>query len=371
MAVAGLIALIVGLLSLLFWAVTSSLVFLLLIHAHRWAAFRRHQAYDYRSPPFGAILKLAAQQIATGLILIFVVMVVTIKFNVNPGNPRIEYLFFLTFFLSVVFLGQRQAKFLIPLPGLWSARIFWIPIGIGAQLLVFIGYLSFHFGNKTLYSERYEKERSVLPSAPTSLLPQIVQLRPSKITLSIPGNHIRYIHTLRLHDYESTYAHKFTDRVELGFLLPDFQAQTQENKKLFFTEKSTDLLTMQIYPSSADNNLDTNKAWDRADLARKTPLNESFIARGIIYVGHDTQTGLTEYHWMGGAAERWFISKSRNLVVRCMGHEGGWLILQPCDATHSYPNNLTVTYSFPYARLSDWQAIDNFVKATFAAYPQR
>ena len=145
MAVAGLISLMVGLLALLFWAVTSALVFLLLIHAHRWAAFRRHQAYDYRSAPYKAALKLAAQQVATGLILIFAGMVATIKFNVNPGDPRIEYFFFLPFFLSVVFLGQRQAKFTIPLSGLWSAQIFWIPIGIAAQLLVFTGYHGFNF----------------------------------------------------------------------------------------------------------------------------------------------------------------------------------------------------------------------------------
>ena len=161
MAVAGLISLMVGLLALLFWAVTSALVFLLLIHAHRWAAFRRHQAYDYRSAPYKAALKLAAQQVATGLILILAGMVATIKFNVNPGDPRIEYFFFLPFFLSVVFLGQRQAKFTIPLSGLWSAQIFWIPIGIAAQLLVFTGYHGFNFGNKTLYPERYEKERSI------------------------------------------------------------------------------------------------------------------------------------------------------------------------------------------------------------------
>lgn len=367
MAVAGLISLIVGLLALLFWAVTSALVFLLLIHAHRWAAFRRHQAYDYRSAPYKAALKLAAQQIATGLILILAGMVATIKFNVNPGDPRIEYFFFLPFFLLVVFLGQRQAKLTIPLSGLWSAQIFWIPIGIAAQLLVFTGYHGFNFGNKTLYPERYEKERSVLPSAPTSPLPEIIQLRPSKVTLSIPGNHIRYIHTLRLHGYESTYAHRFTDRVELGFLLPDFQAQIKENKKLFSTKKSTDLLTIQIYPSSTSSSLNINETWKQAGLYQNTPLNEGRIARGELYVGTNAQTELTEYHWKG--MHRWFLSG--NLVIRCMEQQGGWEILQPCEATHSYPNNLMVTYSFPYARLNEWRTIDDFVKATYASYPQR
>lgn len=354
---------------LLFWACASAASFWLFTRLHRWLAIRKNQPYDYLASPALASIKLATFQIFWSLVLLFALIALSGKLHLTKGDAGVlASVALYTYVCVLIFLGQWQIGKLIPVSGFWSARLLWLPLGIFIQLAVLSSYFGFHYVYKTTNPEQYEQEGSIYPSAQMSPSPHLVQIRPSKVTLTIPSNHIEYIQAIRLPSYQETNTSKFWTRVELVFLLPEFQPKTVKNAEAFLATPSTDLVTVQISATSKGDGYNINKMWKTSGLDRENALNDKRVKQGSLYVGTEPQTGFKEYHLIG-MAHRWLLTDDH--VIRCQVQTGGGTVLQPCETTYEFPNNITLTYAFPYARRSEWRAIDDFVKATYASYPQR
>jgi hypothetical protein len=366
MAVAGLIGLVVILIFLLFWSVASATAFYFLVRVFRWKSVRSGFIYRYKKSLCWSSMLLAANVLAVGLMVIILAGGVSFFVERESGkiiNANYVYVFIGLFLLLISIVGQWLATSVLLVPGFWSSKLFGIPLGVAVQLVVFTCFHTYRFVDMNQFPERYEKEGSSLPSHPSSSIAEEFRIRPSGVRLLIPANHILYIHRLKLPEHLQTYGNKFYDRVETGFLLPEFGILPSGIRKTLNGAKMSNLLIVRIFDPDLDRSLDINKAWEAASLKVDTHANRLLLESGLLEIRDDQRTGLTEYHYMN---HRWLASE--NIAIRCMGWRNGLEIMQPCEATYIYPNGLAMTYSFPYERIAEWERIDYFVKSIYNSY---
>lgn len=206
---------------------------------------------------------------------------------------------------------------------------------------------------------------------------RFVNVRPTDVYISIPLNHLWYIHTNK---YDSQGGQDKNldggpwDRVEVRFLLPKFEARSPANELTFNEPSGKNILSLTLMkPKVFDG--DTRKAWEVFTRIRPVDADPEAIAelrkknRSIeparVIQRHDA-IGLIEYD---GEDYELGISffKHESIVIRCWRRPLA-TIKDLCESSFDLPSGLLVNIEFPRARLSQWREIIQRAEAIANSY---
>ena len=199
---------------------------------------------------------------------------------------------------------------------------------------------------------------------------QEVRLRPFADHVFVPANHLWYIHKNRITSgcgqYDIPHVGKMWNRIDVRFLLPNFDARTKENEKLFWDNDGKNLIQITFFKSKGCDG-DVRYHWAIINgFIGKVGIHqvESFNNNKPLDVfKKHSDLKLNEYKW----DEKWFKSDS-GIVMKCWNAMPFSHFSYQCDSSYSPLHGITVNYSFHIEKLSEWEKINNFVHKTVNSY---
>lgn len=202
-----------------------------------------------------------------------------------------------------------------------------------------------------------------------------VDLRPTDITISVPSDQLWYVHTnevARGWPESEKYAGKPWDRVDVRFLLPNFQKRTPENELAFGRDSGAHLFILTIMmPQGFDG--DVRRAWKLINLipvdAESAKLVELLKAderaKPAQLIARHEELGLDEYDGKDEYGSRYF--KSDSFIMRCWSPPLSQ-IRHLCESSFNLPNGLLVTFQFPRTYLPQWKRMREQAEASAGGY---
>ncbi|MDP3583541.1 MAG: hypothetical protein Q8R61_00300 [Thiobacillus sp.] len=370
MGVAGLIVLYVALKFLAIWSAFSGLALGASVLAAR---FPRRSGNTLPQPQkiIAAVLIFALQVFGAGITTLILGVVLSTQID---DRKILNALTGGLFLLMCLLLAQRQVWKLFKLP-FWQPHLLKLPLGVTSQLFLVMVFLSGFWLNSKMWPERHESQRTATPNDQFSARVETIRLRPSNVWLSIPSNHIGSIREDYLPKYMQTFSSRMQTEVTVEFLFPDYANRNLENEQAFKNLGNRDRLNIRIKSSAVRQGLSLKKEWEiqtgldtnssPAVEAGQMALEASGGRRNVLAT-YDDVMQLTTYS-TEGRVWKWFVSGEH--VIRCMNKASSVsLIGQPCDVEKDLPNGVSLMYTFPFSRLSQWKEIDDFVQKTYASY---
>lgn len=371
MAVAGLIALYIALKFLAIWSAFSGLA--LGVSVLISARFPRRSGNALPQPQkiIAAVLIFALQVFGAGIATLVLGAVLATQIGVGKAFNALTGGFFL---LVCFLLAQRQVWKLFRLP-FWQPHLLKLPLGVTSQLFLVMVFLSGFWLSSQIWPERHERQRTATPNNPFSAQAEPIRLRPNNVWLSIPSNHLDSIQEDHLPEFLRTFSSRMQTEVTIEFLFPDYATRNRENDYAFKNLDNRDRLNIRIKSSAIRQGLSLKKEWEiqtgldtnssPAVEAGQMALEASGGRRNVLTT-HDDVMQLTTYS-TEGHVWKWFVSGEH--VIRCLNKASSVsLIGQPCDVEKDLPNGVSLIYTFPFSRLSQWKEIDDFVQKTYASY---
>lgn len=370
MGVAGLIVLYVALKFLAIWSAFSGLALGVSVLAARFSR-RSGNALPQPQKVIAAVLIFALQVFGAGITTLVLGVVLSTQID---DRKILNALTGGLFLLMCILLAQRQVWKLFKLP-FWQPHLLKLPLGVTSQLFLIMVFLSGFWLSSQMWPERHERQRTAAQNDQFSARAEAIRLRPGNVWLSIPSNHIGSIREDYLPQYMQTFSSRMQTEVTVEFLFPDYANRNLENEQAFKNLGNRDRLNIRIKSSAVRQGLSLKKEWEiqtgldtnssPAVEAGQMALEASGGRRNVLAT-YDDVMQLTTYS-KEGRVWKWFVSGEH--VIRCMNKASSVsLIGQPCNVEKDLPNDVSLMYTFPFSRLSQWKEIDDFVQKTYASY---
>ena len=220
--------------------------------------------------------------------------------------------------------------------------------------IIIFSFFTFYVIHHVITRDSFEKDHASTQTATDikfSSELQKIRLRPSDRLVVVPANHLWFVHKDRIHSASGTqdipYVGKMWNRVEVMFLLPNFDVRNKANENFFSEDDGQDLIEITIFKARPLSG-DVRKAWSER----------------AVFVKRHTDFKLNEYQWK----HKWFRSDS-GIVIGC------WEAVPEvfdfsymCTSTYSPLDGINVNYAFHMDKISEWERIDSFVRKTVKGY---